>query len=108
MIRIDVHESEEDNLVTATFELPGMKKTDVSVELHGNRLVVSGEAKIPKQKEENGYTVKERRGGKFSRNLTVPIGTELEDITASMADGLLAITYPKSSEEHDSKVIAIA
>ena len=107
MNRIDVHESDEDNLVTATFELPGMKKTDFSVELHGNRLVVSGEAKIPKQKEES-YTVKERRGGKFSRNLTVPIGTELEDITASMADGLLTITYPKSSEEHDSKVIAIA
>ena len=34
---------EEENTVTATFELPGLKSDDISIEIHQGRLTVSGE-----------------------------------------------------------------
>ena len=74
---MDVHEDKEKNLITATFELPGLKKEDVSIELHNNRLVVSGETTFSKDTNEDGYIVKQRRRGKFSRMLPLPQGTQV-------------------------------
>lgn len=107
-LRIDVHESAENNLITATFELPGLKKEDVTIDLQNNWLVVSGEAKFSSEKEENGFVVKERRSGKFSRAVPVPQGTKHEDIKASMENGVLTITYPKTSQEQEAKRITIS
>ena len=100
--------SAENNLITATFELPGLKKEDVTIDLQNNRLVVSGEANFSEQKEENGYVVKERRSGKFSRAVPIPKGTKPEDIKASMEHGILTVTYPKSSPEEQARRITIS
>ena len=108
MNRVDVHESTENNLVTASFELPGLKKEDVTIDLQNGRLIVSGEANFSDEKEENGYVVKERRSGKFSRAVPVPQGTNPEDIKAPMEHGVLTVTYPKSSPEQQAKRITIS
>ena len=85
-----------------------MKKEDVAIDLQTNRLVVSGEADISDKKEENGYVVKERRSGKYSRSVPVPLGTKPEDIKESMEHGVLTVTYPKSSPEQQAKRITIS
>ena len=75
--RMDLHEDAEKNLVTATFELPGLKKDDVSIDVHNNVLTVSGESKIEEKRVENGYAVRERRFGKFSRSIPLPQGIKV-------------------------------
>lgn len=74
---MDIHEDPEKNLVTATFELPGLKKEDVSIDVQNNRLVVSGETTFSKESNEEGYIVKQRRRGKFSRMIPLPQGTQV-------------------------------
>jgi HSP20 family protein len=74
---MDLHENAEGNAVTATFELPGMKKEDVQIDVHNGLLTVSGESKTTADKEENGFVVKERRFGKFSRTLQLPQGVKV-------------------------------
>ena len=74
---MDIHEDAEKNLVTATFELPGLKKEDVSIDVQNNRLVVSGETTFSKESNEDGYIIKQRRRGKFSRMLPLPQGTQV-------------------------------
>ena len=103
-----MHESKENNLITATFELPGLKKEDVTIDLQNNRLIVSGEANFSDEKEENGYVVKERRSGRFSRTVPIPQGTKPEDIKASMENGVLTVTYPKTTQEQQAKRITIS
>jgi HSP20 family protein len=64
--------------MTASFELPGMSKDDVNIELHGDRLTISGETKSSSERTENeSYVIRERRFGKFSQSLPVPEGTEV-------------------------------
>lgn len=75
--RIDIHENAETNTVTATFELPGLKKEDVNIDVQNNRLTVSGESKVASDKKEEGYVLRERRYGKFSRTLPLPVGTQV-------------------------------
>jgi HSP20 family protein len=64
--------------MTASFELPGMTKDDVNIELHGDRLTISGETKSSSERTENeSYVIRERRFGKCSQSLPVPEGTEV-------------------------------
>jgi HSP20 family protein len=71
---MDVHEDKEKNTVTATFELPGLAKENVNIDVHNNLLTVSGESKISSERDEHGYAVRERRYGKFSRSIPLPQG----------------------------------
>ncbi|EIN11781.1 HSP20-like chaperone [Punctularia strigosozonata HHB-11173 SS5] len=106
--RMDLHENKDSNTVTATFELPGLKKEDVSIDVHNNRLTISGESKVSSEHDENGYAVRERRFGKFSRSLQLPQGIKDGEIKASMENGVLTVTFPKSAPEAAPKKITIA
>jgi HSP20 family protein len=74
---MDLHEDSDENTVTATFELPGVKKEDVNLDVHNGRLTISGETKMSEEHEEGGYAVRERRFGKFSRTLQLPQGVKV-------------------------------
>ncbi|KAF5367136.1 hypothetical protein D9758_003873 [Tetrapyrgos nigripes] len=106
--KMDLHEDSERNLVTAAFEFPGVKKEDVSIDVHNGRMTVSAESKISEEHDHDGYAVKERRYGKFSRTLQLPQGISDEQIKASMADGVLTVTFPKASQEAGPKKVAIS
>lgn len=75
--RLDIHESGETGLVTATFELPGLKREDVTIDVQENRLVVSGTQTLAKDTEDAGFVHRERRTGRFSRTLPLPAGTKV-------------------------------
>lgn len=105
---MDIHENPETGLVTATFELPGMQKENVTLDVHKSRLVISGETNFAAEKEEAGFVLKERRRGKFSRSLPLPQGIHPEHIKASMENGLLTVTFPKTSPQQEPQKISIA
>jgi len=106
--RLDLCEDTEKNLVTATFELPGFSKDEVQLNFQNGKLTVSAETKKSDEDGETGYSLRERRHGKFSRTLQLPQGIQDEQIKATMEDGLLVITFPKSSPELAPKKIVIS
>jgi HSP20 family protein len=74
---MDLVENADKNQVTAVFELPGLTKEDTNIEVHNNRMTVSGESKETTEKKEGGYLVNERRVGRFSRTLQLPPGVKV-------------------------------
>ena len=76
---MDVHEDDKNNTVTTTFELPGLKKEDVNIDIHSNVLTVSGESKQSAEHNESGYVVRERRYGKFARSIPLPQGVKVSN-----------------------------
>ncbi|KAG2112484.1 HSP20-like chaperone, partial [Suillus cothurnatus] len=89
--RMDLHENAETKTVTATFELPGIKQEDVNVEVHGNRLTISGESKRSDNYNRSGYVVQERSYGKFSRTLQIPQGIK---VSTNNGDMVLMVIVP--------------
>ncbi|KAI9456315.1 small heat shock protein [Boletus coccyginus] len=104
---LDLHESKDTNTVTATFELPGLKSEDVTIDFHHDRLTVSGESATSNAHEEGAYAVRERHYGKFSRTLQLPFGTKPEDVKAKMENGVLTLTFPKATPEQQAQRINI-
>ncbi len=74
---MDLHEDASQNVVTVTFELPGVKKEDVNIEVHDGHLTVSGDTKVSEENEEDAYAHRERKSGKFSRTLRLPQGVRV-------------------------------
>ncbi|KAF5309968.1 hypothetical protein D9619_010264 [Psilocybe cf. subviscida] len=105
--RMDLHEDKEKNLVTAQLEFPGVGKEDIQIDLQAGKLTVSAETKQSSENDENGYAVRERRFGKYSRTLQLPQGVKDDEIKASMENGILTVKFPKSASDLAPKRIAI-
>ncbi|KAF8125089.1 small heat shock protein [Boletus edulis] len=93
--RMNIYEDFDSNMVTITFELPGLKRDDVAIHLLYNELTISGQIMDQCPQEMGGYSCREIPYGKFHRFIKIPLGTMPEDLKARMEDGLLILTYPK-------------
>jgi len=90
---IDIEEDK--NNIIVKIEIPGMKKDDIKVAVHGKILSVSGERKQESEVKDKIYHRIERAYGKFSRTITLPSEVDADKIKASYKDGLLRINLPK-------------
>jgi HSP20 family protein len=88
---VDVATKDGDLVIRA--ELPGVKQEDVDITLQHNVLTISGERKAEQQEEKgDGYYVRERRYGSFTRSLALPEGTDQSKIHARYENGVLEVT----------------
>lgn len=91
---VDVREDEDHYFFVA--ELPGLTRDDVEVTLEDGVLTISGEKKDDRKEEKNGYHLRERRYGKFTRSFRLPAEVDHEKVGAHLKDGLLTITLDKA------------
>jgi HSP20 family protein len=75
-------------------DIPGMKPDEVSVDVDGDVLTISGSHEESTEREEGDYIRRERRAGSFSRSLTLPAGVSADDIEATVEDGVLEVRVP--------------
>ena len=80
-----------ENNYEITLELPGVSDDDISVEIHENRLTVSGEKRSAQEREGKNFYFSERAYGSFQRAFRLPDDADAEKITASHNDGVLTI-----------------
>ncbi len=100
--RVDIREDKEAILLSA--EIPGADKEQVSVEVNGRVLTLSGEKKEDSEQKENGYYRSERSYGTFNRNFTLPEEVDAEKINASFENGVLLLTLPKKPEAQPRQI----
>ncbi|RPI76710.1 MAG: Hsp20/alpha crystallin family protein [Desulfobacteraceae bacterium] len=79
-------------------ELPGIKAGDIEISVTGNTLSLSGERKIPEEKDNVKYHRRERESGKFSRIITLPAPINTTKVAARSGEGILTVTLPKADE----------
>ena len=106
LMKTDIKEGE--NEYTLEIEMPGIKKENVKIELSKGYITISAENNNEVEEKENNYIRKERHYGSFTRSFYVGDKVEMNDINASMDNGILSITVPKEgSEEPEKKSIEI-
>ncbi|XP_010520294.1 PREDICTED: 17.6 kDa class I heat shock protein 3-like [Tarenaya hassleriana] len=105
--RVDWRETPEAHVFKA--DMPGLKKEEVKVEVEdGNILQISGERNREKEEKDDTWHRVERASGKFTRRFRLPENARMEEIKASMENGVLTVTVPKVPEEKKSQVKSIA
>ena len=91
--RVDITDKEDHYEILA--ELPGVKKEDVSVQLHDGVLTIEAKTCEETKTEKDKVIRKERRSGFFSRSFTIGSNVSANDIHAKFENGLLTLTAPK-------------
>lgn len=104
-IPVDIYEKDGD--VNLDFELPGISKENIAINLENNTLTIQGEFEKDEEIDENKYYRKERYVGNFSRSFTIPTAIEQKDIKAKFEDGILNIAFPKQKEATPKKKIEV-
>ena len=96
----DVEETDDAYLVE--LELPGVQRDDVSVEFGGGELSVTGEVK---QKQRVGFLrARTRPVGRFDYRISLPLQVQEDEVTASLADGVLTVRAPKTEQARRRKI----
>ena len=83
-----------DNTLVVKADLPGVKKEDVSVTVHGDVLTVAGQRTEETETKEAKYYAAERFRGAFTRSFPLPEGVDTAAITAEYKDGVLEVRVP--------------
>jgi len=99
---MDLVETDDDFVLRA--DLPGMSEDDVTIELQGTVLTLSGERKSEHDGDGTGFYRLERGWGQFTRSLTVPEGIDPEGITARFDRGILELHIPKPEQQKPRRI----
>jgi HSP20 family protein len=76
-------------------DVPGVDVKDLDVSFTQNRLTISGRRVEEKKDEGETFYTYERSFGAFTRAFTLPAGTNADQATADVKDGVLTVTIPK-------------
>ena len=99
---VDVYEDE--HKVVLKLEVPGMKESDLDIQLENNVLTVKGERKFEKEEKEENFHRIERRYGSFYRSFTIPSTVNADSVKANYDAGVLKIELEKRAEAKPKQI----
>jgi HSP20 family protein len=91
-----------EDLVIIT-EVPGIKTSDLEVQVKGNTIRVSG-TKTVSYPEKASLHRRERVWGRFDRTMTLPIGVDADGAKAECRDGILALFLPRAERDKPKSI----
>jgi len=129
--RMDLVDDPSASRVVALFELPGIKSSDITLQIRENNLVITGtrtpptldslkreftsdtkeikseekdvemETEVSKSSPANvRVPIQELRYGSFYRAIRIPDDIQESDVSATLHEGMLKVTWPRVSATH--------
>ncbi len=99
---VDIYEDE--HKIVLKLEAPGMKESDLDIQMENNVLTVRGERKFEKEEKEENFHRIERRYGSFYRSFTVPNTVNPESVKANYEAGVLKLELEKRPEAKPKQI----
>ena len=94
----------DEHKITLKLEVPGMKESDLDIQLENNTLTVKGERKFENEEKEENFHRIERRYGSFFRSFTIPNTVNPETVKANYEAGVLRIELEKRAEAKPKQI----
>jgi HSP20 family protein len=87
-------------------DLPGVPKEAIKIDLHDNRLTISGERSEEKKTEEKDAKTHftEMFYGSFTRTMTFPVAVDAEKTEARYENGVLTMSIPKKTAQNARQI----
>ncbi len=99
---VDIYEDE--HKIILKLEVPGIKESDLDIQLENNVLTVKGERRFEKEEKEENFHRIERRYGSFYRSFTIPNTVNPESVKASYEAGVLKLELEKRAEAKPKQI----
>lgn len=96
--------AEDEREYSIILELPGFSKSDFDVCVENGWICVSGERRMPEEKDGRLFNRIERRLGDFERKFRVPENADASSILAEYRNGLLTLKIAKDPEAGQQRI----
>ena len=93
---LNIYETKDALILKA--ELPGVHPDDLEISLEGDTLTLQGKRLRNLDDKATSYHRREIETGNFSRAIALPTKVDLDNMKATLADGILTITLQKADE----------
>jgi HSP20 family protein len=94
---------DEGNQFRIKMDVPGVKKSDVNLNVTDNSIEVSAEHKAESEEKKKNYLRKERSQVSYYRSLPLSEKIISDKVSAKLTDGVLDIILPKSKPTEKQK-----
>ena len=94
----DVHQMEDAKSFHIDVDMPGVKKTDISVDTVGNEISITAKRFCPPYEGECTTPLKE-----YSHKFNLPESADMNAVKAKCEDGVLYVTFAKKPESTPEK-----
>ena len=98
---VNVFRKGDDFIIIA--ELPGVKKSDLEVQVKGRTIRLAG-TKTVGYPEKAALHRRERLAGRFDRAVTMPVEINPDRVKAEYRDGVLALFLPRAESEKPKSI----
>lgn len=98
----DLEETEKEVIVK--FEVPGIDKKDIQLNVTPNKIEVKAEKKQEGKIERKGFYKEERSYRGFYRTISLPSEVIPEKAKAKYKDGVLEVVIPKTQNQKKNKI----
>jgi HSP20 family protein len=85
---------EKNHHLVARFELPGLKKEEITVTVTEEGFTVEGERRLEEEEKKHNWYRTERAYGKFVRTVPLPAGINPAEVKATFENGVLEVVVP--------------
>lgn len=102
-----VHVEENKLAYLLKFDMPGLSKDQIKIDLHEKTLTVSGERHEEKKtadKEDSKLHMSEIYFGSFSRSFQFPESVDAEKTEAKFENGVLTLSLPKKEQTQKRQI----
>lgn len=79
-----------------SFDLPGLSKDDIQINVQEGQLTVSGERKEERKTDDKFGKRIERSYGSFERSFSLPPNVDADNVEANYENGVLTLAVPKA------------
>jgi len=104
-LAVDAYQTDDSIIIKAP--IAGVKPEHLEVSIANDMITIKGERKLEEEIRAENYFAQECYWGSFSRQLTLPPGTDTEKAKAGLKNGVLTIKIPKVPQSQ-TKVIKIS
>ena len=94
-----------DNGLIIKVELPGVEEADIDLSIVKEVLTIKAIRKELELLENEQYLKRERDCGSISRSLKLPYRVEIDNVEASLKNGILTITLPRAEADKPKKIV---
>lgn len=103
--RIPMDAVRRDDHLEIHFELPGVDPASIDVEVDKDLLTVSAERTDERERRDGDQLlVRERRYGRFARQVSLGDNLDVDRLTADYRDGVLTVTVPVAEQARPRKI----
>jgi HSP20 family protein len=95
-LSIDVFQTKDSLIIKST--IAGVSQNDIDIAIENDMITIRGMRKMEETVKEDDYFYQECYWGNFSRSIVLPMEIKPDEADATLKNGVLTITLPKSKK----------